>query len=38
MQLQAVADLNVRIAQAIAQNQPDSELRDQRDLALGKIS
>ena len=38
MQLQAVADLNVRIAQAIAQNQPDSELRDQRDLALGMIA
>ena len=38
MQLQAVADLNVRIAQAIAQNQPDSKLRNQRDLALGKIS
>ena len=37
-QLQAITDLNVRIAQAVAQNQPDGELRDQRDLALAKIN
>lgn len=37
-QLQAVADLNVRISQAVAQGQPDGELRDQRDLALAKIT
>lgn len=37
-QLQAIDDLNVRIAQAVAQGQPDAELRDQRDLALARIT
>jgi len=37
-QLQAIADLNIRISQAVAQNQPEGELRDQRDLALARIN
>lgn len=37
-QLQIVQDLNIKISQAIALNQPTGELRDQRDTALAKIS
>ena len=37
-QLEFVNNLNVKIAQAVATNEPDGELRDQRDVAIGKIA
>ncbi len=38
LQLQAISDINAKIAQSVATNQPDGELRDQRDVAIGKIA
>lgn len=37
-QLQIIEDLNIKIAQGTALNQPIGELQDQRDVALAKIN
>lgn len=37
-QLTFVENLNSKIAQAVASNEPDGELRDQRDVAIAQIS
>ncbi|MEX2617782.1 MAG: flagellar hook-associated protein FlgK [Alphaproteobacteria bacterium] len=37
-QLEFVDNLNAKIAQAVATSEPDGELRDQRDVAIGKIA
>ena len=37
-QLLAIKDINAKISQAEASNSPNGELRDQRDVAIGKIA